>query len=178
MPNQNHAAARVSTTPKTTSQTVRINGVRTKITTRNGKVTAKQALPLEWELQAAQVRRLRNLPEYGAQFILAADMNAERRGPKARTIAIASGMTAGEPDLRIYAQHSKLLLIENKVGTGRLSPAQVDRHAALTRLGFTVVVLRATSEDDAASQAVATVLGFIAANRTADKIADHTNDNT
>lgn len=150
--------------PKTTTQTVRINGVRTKITTRNGHVTAKQALPLEWELQAAQVRRLRNLPEYGTQFILAADMNAERRGPKARTIAIASGMTAGEPDLRIYASGARLLLIENKVGGGRLSPAQVDRHAALIRMGFTVIVLRATSEEEAASQAVATVLEFIAAN--------------
>lgn len=147
-----------------TTQTVRINGVRTKITTKAGKVTTKPALPLEWELQAAQVRHLRNFPEYGTQFILAADMNAERRGPKARTIALASGMTAGEPDLRIYANGGRLLLIENKVGRGRLSPAQVDRHAALTRLGFNVIVLRSTSEEDAVAQATAAVLEFIAGN--------------
>lgn len=164
MAKQNHAAARVSTKPKTTTQTVRINGVRTKITTRNGKVTTTAAEPLEWELQAAQVRHLRNLPEYVSQFILAADMNAERRGPKARTIALASGMTAGEPDLRIYANGGRLLLIENKIGRGRLSPAQIDRHAALERLGFKVVVLRANSEDDAVNQAVAAVLEFISAN--------------
>lgn len=156
-------ARQASPTP-TTTQTVRINGVRTLITTKAGKVTTKAALPLEWELQAAQVRRLRNLPEYGTQFILAADMNAERRGPKARTIAIASGMTGGEPDLRIYALCARLLLIENKVGTGRLSPAQVDRHAALKRLGFTVIVIRATSEAEAVTKAVNAVREFIAGN--------------
>jgi hypothetical protein len=158
--------------PKTTTQTVRINGIRTKITTRNGKVTTSPSLPLEWELQAAQVRHLRQLPQYGTQFILAADMNAERRGPKARTIALASGMTAGEPDLRIYASGGRLLLIENKVGRGRLSPAQVDRHAALTRLGFRVVVLRATSEEDAIAQVVEAVMSFVVGNDDHGKIGE------
>lgn len=148
----------------TTTQTVRIGGKRMRLTTRNGKVTAKPAEPLEWELQAAQVRALRNMPEYAAQFLLAADMNAERRGPKARMVAIASGMTAGEPDLRVYGASARLLLIENKVGNGRLSLAQVDRHHGLRKLGYTVEVLRSTSEDEAADKAVALVRRWLAAN--------------
>lgn len=148
----------------TRTQTVRIAGVRTKITTRNGRVTATAALPLEWECQAAQVKALRAMPEYGKQFLLAADMNAERRGPKARVIAVASGMTTGEADLRIYLAKGGLRMIENKVGNGRLSPAQIDRHAALAKLGHHVTVLRATTTEDAAAQAVALVRGWLAAN--------------
>ena len=150
--------------PTTKTQTVRINGVRTKITTRNGKVTTKPALPLEWELQAAQVRRLRQLPQYGGEFLLAGDMNAERRGPKARTIAIATGMTAGEPDLRIYAKFGRLLLIENKVKGSRPTAAQRDRHANLARLGHVVEIVTAASEEEAAEKAVALVLAFLAGN--------------
>lgn len=144
-------------TGASTTQTVRINGARVKITTRQGKVTAKPALPLEWELQAAQVSSLRRLPEYGTRFLLAGDQNAARRGPRAQAQAVATGMTAGEPDLRIYAEQGRLLLIENKVGQGRLSPAQKDRHAALQRLGYTVLVIRATSTTEAAHEAVRAV---------------------
>lgn len=150
-------------TPKTT-QIVRINGIRTKIMTKAGKVTTTPALPLEWELQAAQVRRLRLLPEYGKQFLLAGDMNSAKRGPKAQAQAIATGMTPGEPDLRIYLIGGRLASIENKVGKGRLSPAQSDRHAALAKLGHIVEVVSATTEQDAADQAVALVLGWLAAN--------------
>lgn len=156
--------ARASTPTKTT-QIVRINGIRTKIMTKAGKVTTTPALPLEWELQEAQVRRLRNLPEYGKQFLLAGDMNSGKRGPKAQAQAIATGMTPGEPDLRIYLIGGRLASIENKVGKGRLSPAQRDRHAALARLGHTIEVVSATTEEDAADQAVALVLGWIATNK-------------
>lgn len=146
----------------TTTQTVRINGARVKITTKAGKVTTKPALPLEWELQSAQVSALRRHPEYGKRFLLAGDMNASKRGPKAQAQALATGMTAGEPDLRIYAEHSRLLLIENKVGRGPLSPAQKDRHAALQRLGYTVMVIRATATEEAASDAVRAVEAWLA----------------
>lgn len=147
-------------------QTVRINGKRVVITTSaKGKVTTKAAPPKEWELQAAQVRALRAMPEYGKQFLLAGDMNAAKRGPKAQQEAIAAGMTSGEPDLRIYLQGGKLAMIENKVGkVGRLSPAQVARHASLARLGHIVVTVSATNTEDAASQAVALVRGWISAN--------------
>lgn len=153
-----------ATTPKTTTQIVRINGVRTKITTKAGKVTTSPCLPLEWELQAAQVRRLRSLPEYGKQFLLAGDMNSAKRGPTAQAQAIATGLTPGEPDLRIYLIGGRLASIENKVGKGRLSLAQRDRHAALARLGHIVEVVSATTEQDAADQAVRLVLGWLAAN--------------
>jgi hypothetical protein len=61
-------------------------------------------------------------------------------------------------------QLGRCAFIENKVGNGRLSPAQVARHAALRALGHTVVVLRATTPEDAAAQAVALVEGWLAAN--------------
>ncbi|RUM99015.1 VRR-NUC domain-containing protein [Pseudaminobacter arsenicus] len=152
------------TTNRTTTQTIRINGARVRLVTKNGKVTATPALPLESDCQAAQVRALKAMPEYGRQFLLAGDQNAAKRGPRAQAIALATGMAAGDPDLRIYMAGGWLRLIENKVGRGRLSHAQVERHAALARLGHTVTVVRATSPDDAAAQAVALVRGWLAAN--------------
>ncbi len=59
-----------TTTTVTKTQTVRINGARVKISTKSGNVTTKPALPLEWELQAAQVSALRRLPQYQRQFLL------------------------------------------------------------------------------------------------------------
>ncbi|MER9135133.1 hypothetical protein NKI20_02325 [Mesorhizobium sp. M0830] len=74
---------------------------------------------------------------------------------------------------RCYGQGGALLMWENKVGNGKLSPAQVARHAALAKLGHNVVVLRAATEDEAADKAEATVRGWLAANenRFAEKIA-------
>ena len=150
---------------KTTTQTSRMGGKRVRIVTRvsstGTKVTVTDAPPEEWEIQAAQVRALRSMPEYGEAFLLAGDMNAEKRGPKARLKAVATGMTAGEPDLRIYVTGGRLFMIENKVGNGRLTTEQVKRHKDLRRLGFTVEVLRAVSTTDAASQAVALVEGWL-----------------
>lgn len=149
-------------------QTVRINGARTIIrTSATGKVTTKPALPKEWELQAAQVRALRHLPEYGKRFLMAGDQNAAKRGPRAQQEAIAAGMTPGEADLRIYLAGGQIRMIENKVGKGQLSPQQKDRHAALAKLGHHVMVVSATSELDAASQAVRLVLGWLALNEAA-----------
>lgn len=144
-------------------QTVRINGARTIIrTSAAGKVTTKPAPPKEWELQAAQVRALRSLPSYGKRFLLAGDQNAAKRGPRAQQEAIAAGMTPGEADLRIYLAGGQIRMIENKVGKGRLSIQQKDRHAALSRLGHDVVVVSATTPSDAAGQAVALVQGWLA----------------
>ena len=147
--------------PATTRQTVRIGGKRMVVTTRAGKVTTKPAPPEEWELQAAQVRRLRAMPEYGKRFLLAGDMNAAKRGPRAQQEAIAAGLTPGESDLRIYLDGARLRMIENKVGSGRLSPPQVDRHAKLAALGHDVAVVRAVSENEAADKAVALVRGWL-----------------
>lgn len=157
--------SRQSTTKRATTQTTRIGGVRKIIkTTAAGKVTVTNALPLEWELQAAQVRALRAMPEYGKQFLFAGDQNAAKRGQTATAQAKAAGMTAGEPDLRIYLEGGRLGLIENKVGRAALEPSQVTRHPALAALGHPVTVVRAVTEDDAAAQAVALVRKWLAGN--------------
>lgn len=148
---------------KATQQTVRIKGVRTIIrTSASGNVTTKPALPKEWELQAAQVRALRQMPEYGKQFLLAGDQNAAKRGPRAQQEAIAAGMTPGEPDVRIYLVGGQIRMIENKVGKGRLSPQQNMRHAALAKLGHHVKVVSAVTGEDAATQAVDLVRSWLA----------------
>lgn len=156
-----------------TTQTVRINGIRTRLVTKDGKVTSSAAMPLEWELQAAQVRRLRSMPEYAptiakarpGTFTLAGDQNAAKRGPKARAEALAAGLVAGEHDLRIYMFGGVLGLIENKVGSGPLNPAQKARHPLLAALGFQrQAVIRATSEQDAADQAEKLVRSWLVAN--------------
>ena len=143
---------------KKTTQTTRLNGKRVRIvTTTNAagtRVQVSDAEPKEWELQAAQVRRLRAMPEYGKLFLLAGDQNSAKRGPRAQIEAIAAGMTPGEADLRLYLIGGQLRMIENKVGRGRLSPAQVERHAALARLGFVVEVVRAVGCQEAADKAV------------------------
>ena len=162
-------SSRPAAKPKATTQTVRINGVRTIITTRNGKVTTKAALPLEWELQAAQIRSLRKMPEYvhtarevrPGTFTLAGDQNAAKRGPKARAEAVAAGLTPGEADVRIYLYGGVLRQIENKVGKAKLEPSQITRHPLLDALGFPVAVVRAVTEDDAAEQAVRLVKGWV-----------------
>lgn len=147
-------------TKTTTTQTVRIGGKRMRLTTRNGKVTAKAAPVLEWELQAEQCRRLKNIPN----VLFVGGMEAGKRGPRAQVQALATGLTAGHPDLTIFLPGGRTYFIENKVGKGRLSSAQIDRHAALRKLGYTVEVLRATTIDDAAAQAVALVRSWLAAN--------------
>jgi hypothetical protein len=150
---------------KATTHTTRMDGKRVRIrTSASGKVTVTDAGPKEWELQAAQVRALRAMPEYGRRFLLAGDQNSAKRGPRAQIEAIAAGMTPGEADVRIYLDYGRLRMIENKVGNGKLSPAQIARHAALRRLGHDVEVCRATTCDDAAAQAVGMVLGWLAAN--------------
>jgi len=150
---------------KAATQTTRINGKRVIIrTSPKGTVTFADAPIKESEGQAAQVRALRALPEYGRQFLLAGDMNSAKRGPRAQADAIATGLAPGEADLRIYLKGGVLRMIENKVGKGRLSPAQVERHASLVRLGHPVEVVRFKSTTEAASKAVALVKAWLADN--------------
>ena len=147
------------------TQTTKLNGKRVKIvTSAAGKVTVTAAPPKEWELQAAQVRALRAMPEYGKQFLLAGDQNSAKRGPRAQVEATAAGMTPGEADVRIYLSQGRLAMVENKVGVGRLSPAQITRHADLKRLGHTIEVVRAVTAEEAAAKMVALVRGWLAAN--------------
>lgn len=150
---------------RTTTQTTRINGARVVIrTSADGKVTVRPAPVLEWEIQAEQVRRLKAMPEYGKSFLLMGGMEAGRRGKQESVKAKATGLTAGHPDLTIFLPGGRVAMIENKAANGRLSPEQRERHAALSAIGHTVVVIRATTEDDAARLVVETVHGWLAAN--------------
>lgn len=173
----------MATARKRTTQTTRINGKRVRIvTTATASSTSVKVIaagPQEWELQTAQVRALRAMPEYAktireagpGKFTLAGDQNAAKRGPTARSQAIAAGLTSGEHDLRIYMWpvYSKaggmLGLIENKVGNAKLEPSQIVRHPLLAALGFDrQAVCRATTCEDAARQAVELVRGWLYVN--------------
>lgn len=126
------------------------------------KAANDNAVP-EWRLQAAAVRRLRSMPEHGRDFLIAGDMNAARRGPQAMVQAQATGMTPGEPDLRIYLRGGQLRMIEYKTPAGRLSPAQRVRHADLAKLGHHVETVRAADENDCANQTEALIMRWIGA---------------
>lgn len=161
---------------KRTVQTTRMNGKRVRIVTTTSeagtRVRVTDALPQEWELQAAQVRALRAMPEFAkceadvlsgrGRFTIAGDQNSAKRGPKARMQSIAAGMAAGEHDVRIYMIGANLGLIENKVGNAPFEPSQKVRHPLLAALGFQrQAVIRATSEADAALQAVTLVRAWL-----------------
>lgn len=107
---------------------------------------------------------MKAMPEYGKSFLLVGGMEAGRRGKQESVKAKATGLTAGHPDLTIFLPGGKVAMIENKASNGRLSPEQSERHAALAAIGHTVVVIRATTEDEAARLAVDTVRGWLAAN--------------
>lgn len=164
---------------KTTTQVVRIAGVRTKLTTRAGKVTAAPAGEEEWVIQAEIVRQLRAMPEYALKaeiaqrgmFTLAGDFNAARRSMKEAAKAKATGLTGGEHDIRIYMWPSwsdaggVLGLIEVKGKDTSFSKDQRARHALLAALGFgRQAIVRSGSPHDAAMQAVSLVRGWLAAN--------------
>ncbi|MBX4941159.1 VRR-NUC domain-containing protein [Rhizobium binae] len=165
---------------KRTTQTTRMNGKRVRIVTTTGptgtKVTVEAAPVLEWQLQAEAVRQLKAMPEYASSasmvaandnsgrpsFAIAADMNGDYRSKRAAVIAKATGIAAGDPDLRLYGQNGSLLLIEFKNAEGRLSADQKERHALLRALGYRIEVVKAATEDDAARQAVDQVRSWLA----------------
>lgn len=127
--------------------------------------TLVKAPVLEWRLQAAQVRALREMPEYGVRFTLAGDFNSARRSPQESIKAKATGLTPGEHDLRLYLEGGRLGLIENKGEKGRLSPEQKERHGLLRTLGFTLqAVVKASTEEEAATAGVQLVRTWLAAN--------------
>lgn len=118
--------------------------------TSDGRITtAKPAPELEWRLQAAAVSALKAMPGYETLFLLAGDMNAgKRNAAKAKS----NGLTAGEPDLRIYIKGGRLLLLELKAEKTPVSADQVKRHKALTDLGFNVIVIRAADSAEMAAK--------------------------
>jgi len=165
-----------TTTTKPTTQTTRINGKRVVIrTSATGKVTVKEAPVLEWELQAAAVRALKAMPNYAKDadalasnakagipsFTLAADMNGDYRSGNAAVKADATGIAAGDPDLRIYLPNGVLRLIEYKGKLGRLTDSQKERHPLLEALGHPVVAVKVSTEEDAVNQSVTLVKSWL-----------------
>lgn len=108
----------------------------------------------EWRGQAAIIARFHKLEAEGWPFTCAGDQNAEKRGAVARAKAKVTGITAGEPDIRIYLPNGRLGLIECKADKGKLSDGQTKRHARLKELGHEVVVLQFTNEQEAVDGAV------------------------
>lgn len=166
-----------SVTKNRTTQTTTIGGKRVRLVTTAAGIRVEAAPILEWQLQAAQCRALRALPEYGKRFLFAGDQNAAKRGSTATAQAKAAGMTPGEADLRIYLEGGRLGLIENKVGRAGLTESQVTRHPQLAAIGNPVAVLRATSEADAAEQAVRLVRGWLSMGLAEQKPGANANDN-
>lgn len=158
--------------PRKQTQTTTLNGQRVRLVTDNGKLTIQQAPAEEWMLQAAAVRALRAMPEYAktaehagpGKFTMAGDFNAGRRGRQESVKAKATGLTAGEADLRVYGFGGRLLMLEYKNADGRLSADQNARHATLRALGFVLEVVKATTPDECATRSVGLVRAFLAAN--------------
>jgi hypothetical protein len=136
-------------------QTTTINGKRVVLTRKAGKLTVAPAPVLEWQLQAAAVSALRRHPDFNRTFTMAGDFNAGRRGSTEQTKAKATGLTPGEPDLRLYLTGGRMLFIEYKTTTGRLSPEQRERHALLRALGFQVEVIKAATPEECAAATLA-----------------------
>lgn len=166
---------------KTTTQTTRIAGKRVRIVTTisaGGTSVKVTSAPVEeWVLQASAVRALRAMPEYAANaeavadhdkigrksFTIAGDMNAGRRSRNESMKAKATGIAAGDPDLRVYLPGGELRLIEYKNAEGVLTDSQKVRHPLLAALGHPVVTLRVCTEAEAAARTVALVRGWLAA---------------
>lgn len=147
---------RMRTRLKTTTTTL-ASGTKVK------RTTLVKAPVLEWRLQAAGCRALKAMPEFDRQFTFAGDYNAGRRSPQESVKAKATGLTPGETDLRIYGERARLLLIEMKGEKTAVSKDQKDRHALLRRLGYTVEVVRVSSEEESAERVVNLVRGWLAA---------------
>ncbi|MDF2809520.1 MAG: hypothetical protein K0S56_551 [Microvirga sp.] len=135
-------------------------------TTRRPVVTKAAIAPKtpEWRHQGAAVTALRRARDKGWPIRIAGDMNAARRSPRERGLAAATGMNAGEPDLRVYITGPRLLLIEYKTKQGEISVDQKQAHAELKALGFEVIVIQAATPEEAAELTVALVAARIPAN--------------
>jgi hypothetical protein len=152
-----------ATQPRKRVQTTRIKGAKVRLVTNAaGKITIKPAPIDEWELQAAAVRALKAMPGHANtaknmaadSFTIAGDMNGDYRSKQAAVKAKATGIAAGDPDLRVYASGGRLLLIEYKGEEGRLSADQKERHALLRALGYRVEVIKATTREECAAASV------------------------
>jgi len=104
----------------------------------------------EWRYQAAVIARLHRMEDEGLPIACAGDMNRAKRNRRAQMEAKVTGITAGEPDIRVYMPFGLLLSIELKTPTGRRSKDQRERHARLAKLDFIVLTFSAETPEDLA----------------------------
>jgi hypothetical protein len=111
----------------------------------------------EWRYQAEVISRLHKLEDEGLSFTCAGDMNRAKRGRRAQMEAKATGLTAGEPDIRVYMAGGILFSIELKTPNGRRSKDQIKRHALLTKLGFEIITIAGRTPEELADAVEALV---------------------
>lgn len=122
----------------------------------------------EWECQAAAVRAIKLMPGYGDEaapgvtFTFAADFNAGRRSARQATLAKATGIKAGEEDLRFAAVGGRSLFIELKGPATPISKEQGTRHALHRHLGFQVEVVRFKTIDQGVDDVLRIVRTWLA----------------
>jgi hypothetical protein len=107
----------------------------------------------EWRYQAEVIARLHKLETEGLPITCAGDMGAGRRSRAEQLRAKATGLTTGEPDVRVYIAGGELLSFELKTPKGSRSKEQKARHARLAELGFTVLTVAAKTPEELADKA-------------------------
>jgi hypothetical protein len=126
--------------------------------TKKPKPLAASGAPLqEWHLQASAIKWLRRYRQAGWPIRVAGDMNAARRSLREQGRASATGINAGEPDVRVYLPGGRLLLIEFKRAGKTKSGSQDEAHDELVALGHDVILLDPANENEAAAQAAEAV---------------------
>jgi hypothetical protein len=117
----------------------------------------------EWKLQAAVCAMLDAMIGCGAPFAYAASLEGVigNLNPYQAKLAIATGVKRGEPDLRLYFDGGRLVVIELKAEGGKLTQSQRERLPILENLGFPVHVVKASIEDQACELVRDIVLGYL-----------------
>ena len=105
---------------------------------------------LPWSENAIQAKICSALRAAG--IVHAADQNAARRSKAEGARRKLAGMASGEPDLRIYMDGARLVLIELKTRDGKLTKSQQERIPLLKGLGFAVHIVHAKSPQDGVNQ--------------------------
>lgn len=115
----------------------------------------------EWRYQAEVIARLHKLEDDGLPITCAGDMNRAKRSRRERMEAKVTGLTAGEPDIRVYVAGGFLLSIELKTPKGSRSKDQKDRHKKLTDLGFIVITAKAATPEELAGEVERIVRSYL-----------------
>lgn len=104
----------------------------------------------EWKLQAAICADLDRRVHEGDPFLFAGSLEGVKLNPFVARMAKATGMKAGEPDIRLYFAAGRAVFVELKCAEGgKLNADQKTRIPILRGLGFTVHIVFAADEHEA-----------------------------